>query len=70
MVPFFQPSIGIPRIARWRRAHTLGMDPPIEVLAVLLKEEQTKGPGGAAQRSIMEDLIMSSRVRGDNIAEP
>lgn len=34
-----QPCIGIARIKRWRRAHALGLNPPIEVLAALLKEE-------------------------------
>ncbi len=55
-----QPSIGISRSARWRRAHKLGMEPPIEVLAVLLKEGEVKP--GKAQKSIIDELMMSSRV--------
>jgi DNA polymerase delta subunit 4 len=66
-----QPSIGITRIARWKRAHRLGMEPPIEILAVLLKEEQSAKDKGdklaelQIQKSIMDDLIMSSRLRGE-----
>jgi len=41
----YGPCIGIPRLARWRRANTLGLQPPIEVLAVLLREEE----GGAKE---------------------
>ena len=56
-----QPSIGIPRLSRWRRAYALDMEPPMEVLAVLLKEEKDKGMG-VSGRSIMDDLILSSKV--------
>lgn len=47
------------------------MEPPIEILSVLLKEEQSaKGKNDKAaeihlQQSIMDELIMSSRVRGE-----
>ncbi|EXJ55985.1 hypothetical protein A1O7_08916 [Cladophialophora yegresii CBS 114405] len=44
----YGPCIGVPRLTRWRRANTLGLQPPIEVLAVLLREEEggdaTEGP--------------------------
>ncbi|KAL1856477.1 hypothetical protein VTK73DRAFT_8273 [Phialemonium thermophilum] len=36
----YGPCIGISRIKRWQRAEKLGLNPPIEVLAVLLKEER------------------------------
>ncbi|EQL04161.1 hypothetical protein G6O67_005870 [Ophiocordyceps sinensis] len=36
----YGPCIGLDRIKRWQRAHRLGLDPPIEVLAVLLKGEK------------------------------
>jgi hypothetical protein len=39
---FSQPCIGIARIKRWRRANMLKLNPPIEVLAVLLKGENVK----------------------------
>ena len=35
-----QPCIGIARIKRWQRAQRLGLNPPVEVLAVLLKGEE------------------------------
>ncbi|PNP54227.1 hypothetical protein THARTR1_05434 [Trichoderma harzianum] len=35
----YGPCIGITRVKRWQRAERLGMKPPIEVLAVLMKEE-------------------------------
>ncbi|KAK3716226.1 hypothetical protein LTR37_006671 [Vermiconidia calcicola] len=54
----YGPCIGIARLKRWKRANLLGMKPPIEVLAVLLKqidEGDTK-----AQRAYVDEL-MSSR---------
>lgn len=45
----YGPCIGIQRIRRWRRAYGLGLNPPVEVLAVLLREEKTsKGKGQMA----------------------
>ncbi|PFH56652.1 hypothetical protein XA68_16191 [Ophiocordyceps unilateralis] len=35
----YGPCIGISRMKRWLRAHRLGLNPPIEVLAVLVKGE-------------------------------
>lgn len=35
-----QPCIGLTRLKRWQRANRLGLNPPVEVLAVLLKEEK------------------------------
>jgi len=35
----FGPCLGIARTNRWKRAEGLNLDPPIEVLAVLVKEE-------------------------------
>ncbi len=56
-----QPCIGISRRRRWTRAQGLGLHPPIEVLAVLLKEE--KVGNGKEGRAYMEGLL-SSRVGG------
>lgn len=42
--------IGITRLARWKRANGLGLEPPVEVLAVLLREMEGpkgKGKGGS-----------------------
>lgn len=52
-----QPCIGIPRMKRWKRAENLGLKPPVEVLAVLLKEE--KSGNGKAERAFMEGLLTS-----------
>ncbi|PHH60530.1 hypothetical protein CDD81_1577 [Ophiocordyceps australis] len=37
----FGPCIGNSRLKRWHRAERLGLHPPIEVLALLLKEPQS-----------------------------
>ncbi|RGP80595.1 DNA polymerase delta subunit 4 [Fusarium longipes] len=37
----YGPCIGMPRMKRWKRADRLGLNPPIEVLAVLMKEERS-----------------------------
>lgn len=42
---------------RWKRADGLGLKPPIEVLAVLMKEE--KGGNNKAERAFMEGLLTS-----------
>lgn len=39
----YGPCIGISRLARWKRAQGLGMNPPVEVLAVCLKMEKNFG---------------------------
>ncbi|KAM0520110.1 hypothetical protein ACHAPE_003385 [Trichoderma viride] len=36
---FLKPCIGTTRLKRWQRAERLGLNPPIEVLAVLVKDE-------------------------------
>ncbi|PNS16064.1 hypothetical protein CAC42_4465 [Sphaceloma murrayae] len=59
----FGPCIGISRLARWRRARKLGLEPPVEVLGVLLgvldgdKAERKGEEGGRAY----VDLLMGSR---------
>ena len=53
-----QPCIGIARVKRWKRADGLGLHPPIEVLAVLLKEDAVKNI--KSQRAHLDEL-MSSR---------
>ncbi len=52
-----QPCIGIPRTRRWKRAHDLGLRPPIEVLAVLLKEQDDDK--SQAQRAHVDELMNS-----------
>jgi len=56
----WQPCIGIARMKRWQRAQRLGLNPPVEVLAVLLKEE---GKGNAGiERAHMDELLNSTAV--------
>lgn len=47
---------------RWVRANKLGLSPPIEVLAVLLKEEQ-KG-NDKIERAYVDELMSSKFVVG------
>ncbi|KAH0372253.1 hypothetical protein KCU65_g1238, partial [Aureobasidium melanogenum] len=54
----YGPCIGIARVKRWRRANTLGLNPPIEVLAVLLKADDKDK--SRMQRAHVDEL-MSSR---------
>ncbi|KAJ4301638.1 hypothetical protein N0V90_003731 [Kalmusia sp. IMI 367209] len=54
----YGPSTGIARLKRWKRAHRLGLEPPIEVLAVLLQEQEKKDKI-SVQRSIMDELLNS-----------
>ncbi|KAK3174293.1 hypothetical protein OEA41_001537 [Lepraria neglecta] len=52
-----QYGVSIPRMKRWKRADGLGLKPPIEVLAVLMREE---GRGnGTAERAFMDGLLTS-----------
>jgi DNA polymerase delta subunit 4 len=48
----YGPCIGIARLKRWRRAKMLNLNPPIEVLAVLLKEKDT-----VKQRAYVDELL-------------
>ncbi|KAL4977637.1 DNA polymerase delta subunit 4 [Aspergillus desertorum] len=48
----YGPCIGIARLKRWRRANSLKLNPPIEVLSVLLKQEGTAG-----QRAYIDELL-------------
>ncbi|KAI6841094.1 hypothetical protein KC340_g7841 [Hortaea werneckii] len=54
----YGPCIGIARLKRWKRANLLGLKPPIEVLAVLLKDMDSGDP--KSQRAYVDEL-MSSR---------
>ncbi|KAL2830555.1 DNA polymerase delta, subunit 4-domain-containing protein [Aspergillus cavernicola] len=47
----YGPCIGITRLKRWRRANALDLDPPVEVLSVLLKQE------GTGQRAYIDELL-------------
>lgn len=59
----FGPCIGIARMKRWVRANKLGLEPPIEVLAVLLKEEE-KG-NDKIERAHVDELMSSKLLIGE-----
>lgn len=59
----YGPAIGIARMKRWVRANKLGLAPPIEVLAVLLKEEE-KG-NSKIERAHMDELMSSKLAMGE-----
>ncbi|KAK8212027.1 DNA polymerase delta, subunit 4-domain-containing protein [Phyllosticta capitalensis] len=52
----FGPCIGISRQKRWKRAHRLGLKPPIEVLAVLMKDGRDNT---RVQRAHIDELMAS-----------
>ncbi|KAL8665903.1 MAG: hypothetical protein Q9202_001839 [Teloschistes flavicans] len=58
----YGPCVGLSRARRWKRAEGLGLKPPIEVLAVLMKEEG-KGNKGM-ERAFMDGLLGGSAVVG------
>ncbi|OBT65669.1 hypothetical protein VE03_05589 [Pseudogymnoascus sp. 23342-1-I1] len=51
----YGPCVGIPRRKRWLRAHRLGLAPPIEALAVLVKEDKKGTPG--IEKAQLEGLL-------------
>ncbi|CAN8104005.1 unnamed protein product [Discula destructiva] len=55
----YGPCIGIPRTKRWYRAERLGLNPPIEVLAVLVKE---KPADADVERSALDRLMSSTAI--------
>ncbi|KAK3297819.1 DNA polymerase delta, subunit 4-domain-containing protein [Chaetomium fimeti] len=56
----YGPCVGIARLKRWQRAQRLGLNPPVEVLAVLLKEE-AKG-NTDIEKAHMDELLNSAAV--------
>ncbi|KAG6008536.1 hypothetical protein E4U21_004376 [Claviceps maximensis] len=58
----YGPCIGIERTKRWQRAERLGLKPPIEVLAVLLKEHKKASGGGETAQidSILNSIAVGS----------
>lgn len=57
-----QPCVGVSRMKRWQRADRLGLNPPVEVLAVLLREEgkSTKG----IERAHIDEILNSTASAG------
>ncbi|KAK0639072.1 DNA polymerase delta, subunit 4-domain-containing protein [Cercophora newfieldiana] len=54
----YGPCIGMSRLKRWQRAEKLGLKPPIEVLAVLLREETAGNKD--IERAHMDELMNST----------
>ncbi|CAI6275892.1 unnamed protein product [Periconia digitata] len=54
----YGPCTGIARLKRWKRAHRLGLEPSVEVLAVLLKEQEGKDKL-TVQKSYVDELLNS-----------
>ncbi|RKF63667.1 DNA polymerase delta subunit 4 [Erysiphe neolycopersici] len=54
----YGPCIGISRSKRWARAHRLGLSPPIEVLAILLKQCNLND-ARMVDRAYVDELINS-----------
>jgi len=54
----YGPCIGIQRLQRWKRANMLGLEPPVEVLAVLLREEDgnNKKSQGCGKLAYIDEL--------------
>ncbi|RVX70725.1 hypothetical protein B0A52_05375 [Exophiala mesophila] len=52
----YGPCIGIPRLHRWKRANLLGLEPPVEVLAVLLREEDKSTSQGCGKIAYIDEL--------------
>jgi len=61
----YGPCIGIQRLRRWERASRLGLDPPIEVLAVLLKEEAKGDQRDAGRIAYIDELGGGKKVLVD-----
>lgn len=56
----YGPCVGISRLSRWQRADRLGLEPPVEVLAVLRQEDE-KGTKGMAMAHL-DDILNSTAV--------
>ncbi|KAI9828090.1 MAG: hypothetical protein M1832_003617 [Thelocarpon impressellum] len=56
----YGPCVGVARLKRWNRANGLGLQPPIEVLAVLLKEEAAGNT--KTERAHMDELLSTRFV--------
>ncbi|GAW15818.1 hypothetical protein ANO14919_052400 [Xylariales sp. No.14919] len=59
----YGPCIGINRLKRWQRADKLGLSPPVEVLAVLMREED-KGTR-RIEMAYMDNILNSTAIGAD-----
>ncbi|MCJ1403560.1 hypothetical protein MMC11_006783 [Xylographa trunciseda] len=56
----FGPCVGIARTKRWKRAEALGLQPPLEVLAVLLKADSKSS--AQVQKAYVDELMSSKFI--------
>ncbi|KAI1214457.1 DNA polymerase delta, subunit 4-domain-containing protein [Annulohypoxylon truncatum] len=56
----YGPCVGMDRTKRWMRAEKLGLNPPLEVLAVLQKEEAKNTKG--IEKAHMDEILNSTAV--------
>ncbi|KAI0428125.1 DNA polymerase delta, subunit 4-domain-containing protein [Xylaria sp. FL1042] len=59
----YGPCVGVTRLKRWQRADKLGLNPPVEVLAVLMREEE-KGVKGI-EKAYMDNILNSTAIGAD-----
>lgn len=62
----YGPCVGISRVKRWKRAEALGLRPPIEVLAVLVREKERE-EGGAKNNKRMDTAFMDELLGGTSL---
>ncbi|KAK2597986.1 hypothetical protein QQS21_005902 [Conoideocrella luteorostrata] len=60
LIILVQPCIGIDRTKRWQRAEQLGLEPPIEILSVLLKERKKTKEG--VETAQMDQILNSIAI--------
>ncbi|KAI1337664.1 DNA polymerase delta, subunit 4-domain-containing protein [Xylariaceae sp. FL0016] len=58
----YGPCVGISRAKRWQRADRLGLNPPVEVMAVLMKESEKKEESEVGVNAHMDDILNSTAV--------
>ncbi|KAH6891257.1 DNA polymerase delta, subunit 4-domain-containing protein [Thelonectria olida] len=56
----YGPCIGMPRMKRWHRAERLDLNPPVEVLAVLIKQESKENK--KTQVAHMDEILNSTAI--------
>ncbi|KAI0384807.1 DNA polymerase delta, subunit 4-domain-containing protein [Hypomontagnella monticulosa] len=56
----YGPCVGVTRMKRWKRAEKLGLNPPLEVLAVLQKED-AKGTNDV-EKAHIDEILNSTAV--------
>lgn len=63
----YGPCIGIARLQRWKRAQSLGLHPPMEVLAVLLKEDAKEQSGKKGEERVTGKIAYVDELGGGKL---